>query len=97
MTWAWISAAPSKIDRMRASHRMREIGNSMAKPLPPWICTALSALDQAMRDAARDMRAVVGVGPGDASGKQLRHPGFEIAAPSGILLTRGIISELPRD
>jgi hypothetical protein len=52
MTWAWISAAPSKIDRMRASHRMREIGNSIAKPLPPWICTALSALDQAMRAAS---------------------------------------------
>jgi hypothetical protein len=35
ITWAWISAAPSKIDRMRASHRMREILYSSAKPLPP--------------------------------------------------------------
>ena len=28
---------------------MREIGNSTAKPLPPWICTALSAAAQATR------------------------------------------------
>src|SRR5262245_10918921 len=52
MTCAWISAAPSKIDRMRASQRIRETGNSSAKPLPPWICTALSALAQAMRAAS---------------------------------------------
>src|SRR5215467_13630897 len=51
MTCAWISAAPSKMLRMRASHRMRETGNSSAKPLPPWICTALSALAQATRAA----------------------------------------------
>ena len=51
MTWAWISAAPSKILRMRASHRMRDTGNSSAKPLPPWICTALSASAQATRAA----------------------------------------------
>ncbi len=38
MTWAWISAAPSKIDRMRASQSTRLIGYSSAKPLPPWIC-----------------------------------------------------------
>ena len=43
MTWAWISAAPSKIERMRASQRTREMGYSRAKPLPPWICRALSA------------------------------------------------------
>ena len=49
MTCAWISAAPSKIDRIRASHKTREIGYSSAKPLPPWICTALSAADQATR------------------------------------------------
>ncbi len=35
MTCAWISAAPSKIDRMRASARSRDTGNSTAKPLPP--------------------------------------------------------------
>ena len=80
MTCAWISAAPSKMLRMRASHRMRETGNSSAKPLPPWICTALSAAD-----------------PGDARRQQLRHAGFQIAAPSGILLARGKIGELPRD
>src|SRR6478672_5749155 len=43
MTWAWISAAPSKIDRMRASHNTRLTGYSSAKPLPPWIWSALSA------------------------------------------------------
>ena len=36
MTWAWISAAPSKMLRMRASHSTREIAYSSAKPLPPW-------------------------------------------------------------
>src|SRR5262249_14618641 len=51
MTCAWISAVPSKMLRMRASQRMRETGNSSAKPLPPWICTALSALAQATRAA----------------------------------------------
>src|SRR5262249_41652083 len=51
MTCAWISAAPSKMLRMRASQRIRETGNSSAKPLPPWICTALSALAQATRAA----------------------------------------------
>ena len=80
MTWAWISAAPSKILRMRASHRMRETGNSSAKPLPPWICTALSAAAQATRAA-----------------RELRHAGFEIAAPAGILLPRRVIGELARD
>ena len=43
ITCAWISTRPSKIDRMRASHSTREIGYSSAKPLPPWICRALSA------------------------------------------------------
>src|SRR6185503_901275 len=52
MTCAWISAAPSKMLRMRASHKMREAGNSSAKPLPPWICTALSAFAQATRAAS---------------------------------------------
>ena len=80
MTCAWISAAPSKMLRMRASQRMRDIGNSSAKPLPPWICTALSASAQATRAA-----------------EQLRHAGFEIAAPAGILFARGVIGELPRD
>src|SRR5262245_16948501 len=51
MTCAWISAAPSKIDRMRASHNRRDTGYSRAKPLPPWICTALSAAAQATRAA----------------------------------------------
>ena len=32
--------------RMRASHSSREIGYSSAKPLPPWICSALSAQAQ---------------------------------------------------
>ena len=32
---AWISAAPSKMLRMRASHSRREAGNSSANPLPP--------------------------------------------------------------
>ena len=35
--------------RMRASHSTREIGYSRAKPLPPWICSALSAAAQATR------------------------------------------------
>lgn len=35
ITCAWISAAPSKIERMRASHRIREIRYSSANPLPP--------------------------------------------------------------
>jgi hypothetical protein len=52
MTCAWISAAPSKIERMRASQRTRLIGYSSAKPLPPWICSALSAAAQAMRAAS---------------------------------------------
>ena len=49
MTCAWISAAPSKMLRMRASHSTRLIGYSSAKPLPPWICRALSAAAQATR------------------------------------------------
>src|SRR5215510_7763896 len=49
ITSAWISAAPSKIDMMRASQSNRDTGNSSAKPLPPWICTALSAAAQATR------------------------------------------------
>jgi hypothetical protein len=51
MTCAWISAAPSKMLRIRASHKMRDTGNLSAKPLPPWICTALSALVHATRAA----------------------------------------------
>src|SRR5262245_56161746 len=43
ITCAWISAAPSKMLRIRASHSMRETGNSSANPLPPCTCTALSA------------------------------------------------------
>ena len=35
--------------RMRASHSTRLIGYSSAKPLPPWICSALSAAAQATR------------------------------------------------
>ncbi len=67
MTCAWISAAPSKIDRMRASHRMRDTGNSMAKPLPPWICTALSAFGpgdprrEQLRHAGLEIAAAAGV------------------------------------
>ncbi len=34
---------------MRASHKTREIGYSSANPLPPWICSALSAAAQATR------------------------------------------------
>ena len=49
MTCAWISAAPSKMLRMRASHSTRLTGYSSAKPLPPWICRALSAAAQATR------------------------------------------------
>ncbi|AWB23925.1 GGDEF domain-containing protein [Methylobacterium currus] len=52
MTWAWISAAPSKIDRMRASQSRRLTGYSRAKPLPPWIWRALSAAAQATRAAS---------------------------------------------
>src|SRR5262249_36524479 len=52
ITWAWISAAPSKILSMRASHRIRDTGNSRAKPLPPCTCTALSAAAQATRAAS---------------------------------------------
>src|SRR6185436_2292785 len=52
MTCAWISAAPSKIDRMRASHNTRLTGYSSAKPLPPWIWSALSAAAQAARAAS---------------------------------------------
>src|SRR3954449_230557 len=52
ITCAWISAAPSKMLRMRASQRMREIGNSSVNPLPPWICTALSAAAHATRAAS---------------------------------------------
>src|SRR5215472_9444742 len=51
ITCAWISAAPSKMLRTRASHSTREIGYSSAKPLPPWICSAPSAADQAIRAA----------------------------------------------
>ena len=35
MTCAWISAAPSKMFRIRASQSTRLIGYSIAKPLPP--------------------------------------------------------------
>src|SRR6185295_10859488 len=52
MTLAWISAAPSKMLRMRASHKTRLIGYSSANPLPPWICSALSAAAQATRAAS---------------------------------------------
>src|ERR1051326_8877307 len=52
ITCAWISAAPSKMERIRASHSTRETGYSSAKPLPPWICTALSAAAQATRAAS---------------------------------------------
>ena len=50
-TCAWISLAPSKIDKTRASTKSREARYSMAKPLPPWICTLASALSQAARVA----------------------------------------------
>ena len=36
---------------MRASQSTREIGYSSAKPLPPWICSALSAAAHATRAA----------------------------------------------
>ncbi len=45
-------AAPSKIDRMRASQSRRLTGYSRAKPLPPWIWRALSAAAQATRAAS---------------------------------------------
>src|SRR5258707_6104661 len=54
MTWAWISAAPSKIDRISASHRMREIGNSIAKPLPPWRRGSLDLTSQ-VRDEREEI------------------------------------------
>src|SRR5262249_3668690 len=68
ITCAWISAAPSKIERMRASQSSREAGNSSANPLPPWICTALSAAAQATR-AARSFAM-------PASRSQRRPPSF---------------------
>src|SRR5262245_46622646 len=52
ITCAWISAAPSKMLRIRASHRMRETGNSSANPLPPCTCTALSAAAHAILAAS---------------------------------------------
>src|SRR5262249_54457386 len=47
--------------------------------------------------AAVDLDRIVGVGPGDAGGEQLRHAGLEVAALAGILLPRGEIGELARD
>src|SRR5262245_36384332 len=52
ITCAWISAAPSKMLRIRASHSMRETGNSSANPLPPCTCTALSAAAHAILAAS---------------------------------------------
>ena len=59
ITCAWISPAPSKIFRMRASHSTRLIGYSSAKPLPPWICSALSAARP--RDARRQQLGHAGL------------------------------------
>src|SRR5690606_9968746 len=50
-TCAWISLAPSKIDRTRASTSRREAVYSSAKPLPPWIWTLPSAASHAARVA----------------------------------------------
>ena len=67
ITCAWISAAPSKMLRMRASQRIREIGYSSAKPLPPWIWSALSADDpgdargEELRHAGLDVAPFPGV------------------------------------
>ena len=47
--------------------------------------------------AAVDLQGIVGRGPGDARGEKFCHAGFEVAAPPGILLPRGVIGELPRD
>ena len=48
--------------RMRASQRMRLTSNSSAKPLPPWICTALSAAAQAIRANPQLSEAQLAVG-----------------------------------
>jgi len=67
ITCAWISAAPSKIDRMRASHRMREIGYSSAKPLPPRHGWAAARHDER---AEADSSFVHGTMLGDPKGRR---------------------------
>src|SRR5262249_47839854 len=47
--------------------------------------------------AAVDLHGVVGIGPGDAGGQELRHAGLEIAAFARILLPRREVSELACD
>src|SRR4029077_8466112 len=47
--------------------------------------------------AAMHLHGVVCGSPGDTRRQQLGHPGFQVAAPSGIFFARGIIRELPRD
>ena len=42
MSW-WISDVPSQMRSMRASRQKRWIGKSSMRPMPPKICTALSA------------------------------------------------------
>src|SRR6202012_5795773 len=83
ITCAWISPAPSKMLRMRASASTRLTGCSTAKPVPPWIWTALSAAAQAMgaatslaMPASRSQRRPRGLGsagdPGRAAGTRQR-------------------------
>src|SRR6516165_4168902 len=47
--------------------------------------------------AAVNLHGVIGIGPGDAGGQELRHAGLEIAALARILLPRREVSELARD
>src|ERR1700683_1604286 len=47
--------------------------------------------------AAVNLHGVVGGRPGYTRREKLGHAGFEIAAPSGILLPRGVVSELAGD
>ena len=47
--------------------------------------------------AAVNLHGVIGIGPGDAGGQELRHAGLEIAALARILLPGREVSELARD
>ena len=43
MMWRWISEVPSQMRSSRASRHRRCTGNSSIRPMPPKICTVLSA------------------------------------------------------
>src|SRR5499427_10538686 len=44
--------------------------------------------------AAMDLHRVVGGGPGDAGGEELRHAGLQVAATALVLFARRVIADL---